>query len=90
MTWNNDNDDQQRPNPWGANGGKANAGGNKDNNRPNNRPNPNQQDDIDFDALFRKAKTIFDNNMSGGNNGTSQHSGRYLSIGLMIAVALWL
>lgn len=84
MTWNNDNDG--RPNPWG----KPQGNQDKDNNRQN-RPSGNSPDnnDIDFDALFRKAKTIFDNNVSGGNGGNA-HSGRYLSIGIIAAIILWL
>ncbi|OFW87489.1 MAG: HflK protein [Alphaproteobacteria bacterium RIFCSPHIGHO2_12_FULL_45_9] len=84
MTWNNDNDG--RPNPWG----KPQGNQDKDNNRQN-RPSGNSPDnnDIDFDALFRKAKTIFDNNVPGGNGGNA-NSGRYLTIGIIAAIILWL
>lgn len=83
MTWNNDNDD--RPNPWGKP-----QGGDRDNNRQN-RPSgrPSGDGDIDFDALLRKARTIFDNNVPGGTGG-NPNTGRYLSIGIVVAIALWL
>ncbi len=84
MTWNNDND--ERPNPWG----KPSGNQDRDNNRQN-RPSGNSPDnhDIDFDALFRKAKTLFDNNVPGGNGGNT-NSGRYLGIGVIAIILLWL
>ncbi len=80
MTWNNDND--QRPNPWG----KPQGNQDRDNHRPNR---PADTGDIDFDALLRKAKTIFDKNRPS-NTGGSQNSGRYLTIGIIAAIILWL
>ena len=88
MTWNNDND--QRPNPWG----KPQGNQEKENNRQN-RPN---NDDLDFDALFKKAKTMFGNNGGGGNRGgynggnsnNFQNAGRYASFAAVGVVALWL
>lgn len=85
MTWNNDND--QRPNPWGKPSGNQDRDNNRQN-RPSDRPSdPN---DLDFDALFRKAKTIFDKNVSGGGNGGNANTGRFLSIGIIAAIILWL
>lgn len=84
MTWNNDDD--QRPNPWG----KPQGNGDKDNNRQNRPQNGRPQDnDIDFEALLNKAKKIFDNNTSGGT-GVPQNSGRFLAIGVIAAIILWL
>jgi membrane protease subunit HflK len=84
MTWNNDNDG--RPNPWGKPQGNQDKDNNRQNRPSGNSPNNN---DIDFDALFRKAKTIFDKNVPGGTGGNA-HSGRYLSIGIIAAIILWL
>jgi membrane protease subunit HflK len=84
MTWNNDNDD--RPNPWGKPQGNQDKDNNRQN-RPSGRPTDNN--DIDFDALLRKAKNIFDNNVPGGTGG-NPNSGRYLSIGIIAAIILWL
>lgn len=82
MTWNNDNDHGSTPpNPWG----KPQGNGDKEGNRSHR---PSENGDIDFDALFRKAKQGFDGYMPGG--GPIQNSGRYLFLGLLAVFVLWL
>ncbi len=81
MSWNDDKD--QRPNPWGK-PQNPQGNGDKDNNRPN-RPSPNN-DDIDFDALFRKAKDGF----NGFFPGNGDNTGKAFSIGILIALVMWL
>ena len=83
MTWNNDND--QRPNPWG----KPQGNQDRDNHRPNRPSGSSDPNDINFDALLRKAKNIFDNNVPGGTGG-NKNTGRYLAIGAIAVILLWL
>lgn len=80
MTWNNDND--QRPNPWG----KPQGNQDRDNNR-SNRPN---NDDIDFDAFFKRAKTIFGNGGNNGGSGEFKNAGRFATFAVTGVIALWL
>ena len=87
MSWNDDNDQQQnRPNPWGKPQGQH-GNNDKDTNRPN-RPSSSNPDEIDFDALFRKAKE----NLNGlfSNGGNNENSGKIFSIGIIVALVLWL
>jgi len=91
MTWNNDNDG--RPNPWG----KPNGNNDKDNNRPGR---PYDNGDIDLEAMLRKAKDFINSGKNGGgsgnqgngsfNGGMPKNSGRYISLGLIVAFVLWL
>lgn len=83
MSWNDDND--QRPNPWGKPQGKPQGQGDKDNNGPY-RPST-QNGDIDLDAILRKARKNFDQFIPGGNG---ENTARFLVIGCAIAIALWL
>lgn len=90
MTWNNDND--QRPNPWGKPQGHQDGHQGRER-KPSQRPSG---DDMDFDALWRKIKTLFDDNISSrgssgsGGSGGPAHPGRYLAIGGVAIAALWL
>ncbi len=87
MSWNDDNDQQQnRPNPWGKPQGQQ-GNSDKDNNRPNRPSSPNT-DEIDFDALFRKAKETFNGLFSNG--GSPENSGKAFSIAIVVALVLWL
>lgn len=87
MSWNDDNDQQQnRPNPWGKPQGQQ-GNSDKDNNRPNRPSSPNT-DEIDFDALFRKAKETFNSLFSNG--GSPENSGKAFSIAIVVALVLWL
>jgi membrane protease subunit HflK len=82
MSW-NDNDDQ-RPNPWGKPTG--NQGGNAD--KPN-RPSSPDNGDIDLDAMMRKARANFEQFMPRGGNGGQNH-GRFIAIGFVVAIIIWL
>lgn len=72
-------DDKQRPNPWGK--------------PQNDRPNPNNgqnrgrsPDDMDLDAILRKARSNFDKMMPG----SGPNMGSTLALGLAAATAIWL
>lgn len=90
MTWNNDND--QRPNPWGKPQGHQDGHQGRER-KPSQRPSG---DDMDFDAVWRKVKTLFDDNISSrgsggsGGSGGPAHPGRYLAMGGVAIAALWL
>ncbi len=84
MNWNSDNNDPSdppRPNPWG----KPHDQGQKGNYRPNNSSGNNG--DIDLEALLRKARKNFDQFVPSGGN---PNNGRTITIGLFIALALWI
>lgn len=83
MTWNNDNDG--RPNPWGRPQGSNNG----DNNRPNR---PNDGPEFDLDAILARAKKGFNTYVpnGGGGNSNFQNSGRFIGLGLLAAVVIWL
>lgn len=77
-------DDDQRPNPWGKpKGNRPGPGGNGGGNGPNWGRQP---DDLDLDAILKKARANFDSMMPGGRGP----SGRYIGIVLAIAFVLWL
>lgn len=84
MNWNSDNNDpskNSRPNPWG----KPHDQGQKGDYRPNNSSGNNG--DIDLEALLRKARKNFDQYIPSGSN---PNNGRTITIGLLIALALWI
>lgn len=84
MNWNSDNNDpskNSRPNPWG----KPHDQGQKGDYRPNNSSGNNG--DIDMEALLRKARQNFDQYIPSGGN---PNNGRTITIGLFIALALWI
>ncbi len=84
MNWKSDNNDPSqnpRPNPWG----KPHDQGQKGDYRPNNSSANNG--DIDLEALLRKARKNFDQYIPSGGN---PNNGRTITIGLLIALALWI
>jgi len=86
------NDDDHRPNPWG----NPQGGGRPQDDRPQGqqgyRPGQHSSaggDDIDLDALLRKAKENFGQFIPGNPNG-NQNGAKLIPIAIGIALVLWL